>query len=280
MIANSPIHCQQGLGAAQEHSTSSGSSNWLGRNIRVLAAVTCLVSGAAAAASAAAGLYPLAVLFGLVSIVSGFVALFGGSNDAVGASETNAPPHKQPDENNNEEDVAASQPSTVTKTVDSSRRVNNVDSFSKGFAELQRAAMQAKFALDLIDRNFSLHIARYGFTKSKLESAETVSSEEEFNCRVRLGQLNDCKKYYSDFELAIENLKNIEAEARLQDNHIDRIGFLKLESPFFDICRMISTCKRWFPEYIPEKTVKDAGIYIKACGEALKMGFETVPPKL
>ncbi|KEI69856.1 hypothetical protein GV64_03055 [Endozoicomonas elysicola] len=98
MIANGSIHSQYVSGATQEPPTSSDSSNWLGRSLRVLAGVTCLVSGAIAAVSAASGFYSLAVVFGLVSAVSVLVMLFCGSKNAVGALETSGQQHWQPTE--------------------------------------------------------------------------------------------------------------------------------------------------------------------------------------
>lgn len=86
MIADNPIHAHHGLGTAQDHSAASGSGSWLGRAVRALKVVTCLVSGVAAVAAWASGLYALSAVFGLVSVVSGLAMLFGSSKHAVESS--------------------------------------------------------------------------------------------------------------------------------------------------------------------------------------------------
>ena len=86
MIADNTIHAQHGLGASQDYSQTSGAGSWLGRTIQVLKVVTCLVSGAAAVAAWASGLYALSAVFGLVSVVSGFAMLFGSSKHTVESS--------------------------------------------------------------------------------------------------------------------------------------------------------------------------------------------------
>ena len=99
MIADNPIHTQNGLGAAQDDPASSGSGSWLGRTIKVLKGVACLVSGVAAFAALASGSYALAAVLGVVFAVSGLSMLFGSSNNAeeLSGDSSQSPPDNRDD---------------------------------------------------------------------------------------------------------------------------------------------------------------------------------------
>lgn len=87
MISGNPIPTQPGLGATQDDPISSGAGCWNGRTVKVLAAVTCLVSGVIAVATLATGFYVVGAVFGAICVVSGLTLLFGNSKNAVDTSE-------------------------------------------------------------------------------------------------------------------------------------------------------------------------------------------------
>ncbi|WP_066017554.1 GIN domain-containing protein [Endozoicomonas atrinae] len=84
MIEGNPIHAQHDLSPSQDHSAASDSGSWLGRTVKVLKVVTCIVSGVAAVALCASGFYALSAVLGLVSAVSGLAILFGSSKRSDG----------------------------------------------------------------------------------------------------------------------------------------------------------------------------------------------------